>query len=155
MSEEKQNNVMDDFQEKMLREAELAEQQEQQEEYAQGESQEEIPHGFKGLYGTEVTEQDISLWKSQFPNDKIFSMMLQDELYIFKTLNRVEYKAIVARDDLNSVTREETIVRTCALYPVMNAKYMGESPAGNIATLAQYIMRVSGFDEPELIERLA
>lgn len=101
------------------------------------------------------TVEDIDIWKKQYPTAKIFRTVIAGEQYIYKTLNRVEYKNIISRNDLNAITREEVITHTCCLWPRLDAKAIGEGPAGNVASLAQIIMRTSGFDEPEELERLA
>lgn len=100
------------------------------------------------------TEADIELWKSQFPESKIFRTVLVGQEIIFRTLIRAEYKQIVAKENLNALTREETICATCSLWPEMDAKWIGMSGAGVCGTLAQMIMEFSGFCEPEVVERL-
>ena len=101
------------------------------------------------------TLEDIELWRKQYPKAKIFRVSITNEQYFYKTLNRVEYKNIIGRNDLNAISREEVIAHTCCLWPRLDAQTIGEGPAGNIASLAQIIMRTSGFDEPEEVERLA
>jgi len=110
---------------------------------------------YKEMVEDGPTEQDLQLWKKQFPLAKIFQAFLSDELFIYRTMNRVEYKDMNSRDNLNAITREEFIVRQCILWPDMNAKTIGESPAGNISVLAELVMKASGFDEPQEVVRLA
>ena len=114
----------------------------------------EIPNEYEPLGVDGPTEADVELWKQQFPSAKIFKVTLSETIYILRTLNRVEYKMIVTREDLNALTREEVITKTCCLYPIIDSRILGEGDAGIPASLATLIMQVSGFEEPEEVQRI-
>jgi hypothetical protein len=120
-----------------------------QEEY------DEVPNQYEELEQEGPTMQDVQLWKKQYPYSSIFQIVHMSQLYILRSLNRVEYKSIVAREDLNAITREEVIFKTCCLYPQISSQYMGEGGAGTPAIMAEFIMRISGFIEPEEVKQLA
>jgi len=101
------------------------------------------------------TREDIELWKRQFPKSKIFRTVILDETFIYRTINRVEFKTLSARTDLNALTREEQICRICCLWPQLTPQFIGEGDAGLIGSLAQTIMDTSGFVPPDEVERLA
>lgn len=155
-------NLMEEFAEKYKEDIEAINDQQMHKdmmEYHEIDSEEalnqEVPHDYETLGASEITEENIMEWKLQFPKSKIFSITLNDELFIIRTINRVEYKAIATRPELNSYTREEVIAKTCVLYPQLDSRIIGEGDAGIVGTLSQYILRTSGFIEPDDIMRLA
>lgn len=97
----------------------------------------------------------VALWKKQFSKEKVFHTQILDRHFIFRTLNRFEYKQIVAIDNIDALYREEIICSTCVLWPRnYNFKAMAEEDSGYPSTLAQIIMENSGFTKEYGIEVL-
>jgi hypothetical protein len=97
----------------------------------------------------------VDLWKKQFTKEKIFHTQILDKHFIFRSLNRFEYKQIVAIENIDALHREEIICSTCVLWPFnYNFKKMASEDSGYPSTLAQIIMENSGFTKEYGIEVL-
>lgn len=97
----------------------------------------------------------VDVWKKQFTKEKIFHTQILDKHFIFRTLNRYEYKQIVAIDNVDALYREEIICKTCVLWPFnYDFKKMAAEDSGYPSTLAQIIMENSGFTKEYGIEVL-
>jgi hypothetical protein len=87
----------------------------------------------------------VQSWKKQF--GEIYIAEINDELYIFRPLNRYEYKQIMATPNLDPLQREEIIVEICTLYPTaFTFEEMSSGKAGIPAVLAEQILEKSGFN---------
>lgn len=97
----------------------------------------------------------IEIWKKQFTKEKIFHTQILEKHFVFRTLNRYEYKQIVAIDNIDALYREEIICKTCVLWPFnYDFKRMANEDSGYPSTLAQIIMENSGFTKEYGIEVL-
>lgn len=97
----------------------------------------------------------IDVWKKQFTKEKIFHTQILDKHFVFRTLNRFEYKQIVAIENIDALYREEIICTTCVLWPRnYDFKAMAGEDGGYPSTLAQIIMENSGFTKEYGIEVL-
>ena len=97
----------------------------------------------------------IDIWKKQFTREKIFHTQILDKHFVFRTLNRYEYKQIVAIENIDALYREEIICTTCVLWPRnYDFKQMAGEDGGYPSTLAQIIMENSGFTKEYGIEVL-
>lgn len=97
----------------------------------------------------------VELWKKQFSKEKVFHTQIIDRHFVFRTLNRFEYKQIVAINNIDALYREEIICNTCVLWPMhYDFKAMAEEDSGYPSTLAQIIMENSGFTKEYGIEVL-
>lgn len=97
---------------------------------------------------------DIQVWKKEYPDYKIYVTQIEDEFFVFRTLNRYEYKQIIAID-LDQLQREEMICETCILFPQKYTwKEMYLQKAGIPSTLATIIMEKSGFTKEYAIQVL-
>ena len=97
----------------------------------------------------------IDIWKKQFGVEKIFHTQILEKHFVFRTLNRFEYKQIVGIENIDALYREEVICRTCVLYPYnYDFKQMAKEDSGYPSTLAQIIMENSGFTKEYGIEVL-
>lgn len=91
------------------------------------------------------TLYDLEGWKDQWGVIHMSSVSGED-IYIWRTIRRQEYKQMAKTGMLNEKTRmEDTIVRKCLLYPEPKDKFMSTSGAGIIPTLKDQIMYQSGF----------
>lgn len=97
----------------------------------------------------------VNIWKKQFTKEKIFHTQILENHFVFRTLNRFEYKQIVAIENIDALHREEIICSTCVLWPLnYDFKYMASQDSGYPSTLAQIIMENSGFTKEYGIEVL-
>ena len=97
----------------------------------------------------------IEIWKKQFGKEKVFHTQILDKHFVFRTLNRFEYKQIVAIENIDALYREEIICHTCVLWPLhYDFKKMAKEDSGYPSTLAQIIMENSGFTKEYGIEVL-
>ena len=97
----------------------------------------------------------LDLWKKQYTREKIFHTQILDKHFVFRTLNRFEYKQIVAIENIDALYREEIICHTCVLWPFhYDFKKMAVEDSGYPSTLAQIIMENSGFTKEYGIEVL-
>lgn len=97
----------------------------------------------------------VDLWKKQYTKEKVMHTQILDRHFVFRTLNRFEYKQIVAIQNIDALYREEIICNTCVLWPMnYNFKAMAEEDSGYPSTLAQIIMENSGFTKEYGIEVL-
>lgn len=103
--------------------------------------------------GPGVSQLDI--WKKRFGVEKIFHTQILERHFVFRTLNRFEYKQIVGIENVDALYREEVICRTCVLWPYnYDFKQMALEDSGYPSTLAQIIMENSGFTKDYGIEVL-
>lgn len=97
----------------------------------------------------------VDIWKKQFQKEKVFHTQILDKHFVFRTLNRFEYKQIVAIENIDALYREEIICHTCVLWPFnYDFKKMAAEDSGYPSTLAQIIMENSGFTKEYGIEVL-
>lgn len=97
----------------------------------------------------------IDLWKKQFSKESVFHTQILDRHFVFRTLNRFEYKQIVSVENVDALYREEMICRTCVLWPYnYDFKQMAVEDSGYPSTLAEIIMENSGFTKEYGIEVL-
>lgn len=97
----------------------------------------------------------VNLWKKQFLKERIYHTQIIERHFIFRTLNRFEYKQIVAHENLDPLRREELICQTATLWPYnYDFKAMAADDSGYPSTLAQIIMENSGFTKEYGIEIL-
>lgn len=97
----------------------------------------------------------VDIWRKQYSKEKIFHTQILDKHFVFRTLNRFEYKQIVAIENIDALYREEIICHTCVLWPFnYDFKTMAAEDSGYPSTLAQIIMENSGFTKEYGIEVL-
>lgn len=97
----------------------------------------------------------VDIWKKQFSKESVFHVKILEKHFIFRTLNRFEYKQIVAIENVDALYREEMICRTCVLFPYnYDFKTMAMEDSGYPSTLAEIIMENSGFTKEYGIEVL-
>lgn len=95
----------------------------------------------------------VEMWKQQY--GEIYSSTFGDDVFIWRTLRRNEYKEVLRIQVKNGDTmfREESICQRCVLWPQgYNIAAMIAGKAGTPTLLAEQIMDKSGFiptSEPE------
>lgn len=103
------------------------------------------------------TRSEIASWKKQFEQDghSINLTEHMEEVFIWRTLNRTEYREIMALPNTDPLQREEIICEICTLFPYeYNFSDMAARRAGTPAVLAEQIMQESGFKKPSPPVRL-
>lgn len=88
-------------------------------------------------------EEKIALWKGQYP--EIFSTVLDEQLYIWRPLNREEYRNMIRRGITEENAQNELVCATCTLWPEDYGARIAGEPAGIPNVLAKAIMNTSGF----------
>lgn len=113
-----------------------------------------IEHEDEYLFEDGPLASEVESWKKQF--DGVYLVDdISDDVYIYRTLNRYEYKSIMATQNTDPLMREEMICETCVLFPY-NYSYeqMSTDNAGIVSTLAEHIMAASGFSKASMPVRL-
>ena len=97
----------------------------------------------------------IEIWKKQYGQGHVLHTQIIEKHFVFRTLNRFEYKQIVAMQNVDALMREEIICSTCVLHPRnYDFKNMASKEAGYPSTLSKIIMENSGFTAEYGIEIL-
>lgn len=97
----------------------------------------------------------IEIWKKQYGEGHVLHTQIIEKHFVFRTLNRFEYKQIVAMQNVDALMREEIICSTCVLHPRnYDFKTMASKEAGYPSTLSKIIMENSGFTAEYGIEIL-
>lgn len=101
------------------------------------------------------TKTQIDSWKKQWDGYDIYAVEIMEQFFVFRTLNRFEYKQLVALQNIDPLQREEIICETVTLWP---RKYkwdtMATEKAGIPSSFAQIIMDKSGFTKEYQIQVL-
>jgi hypothetical protein len=98
----------------------------------------------------------VQSWKKQFgttdqegnviQEGEIYLTQIGEDRFVWRPLNRYEYKEILALPNTDPLQREEIICQTCVLWPEgYNYEAMARGKAGIPALLAEQIMEASGF----------
>lgn len=111
--------------------------------------------GGTAIYPGGPSKTMIDSWKKQWEGYGVFITEVMGKKFIFRTLNRVEYKQIVALQNIDALQREEIICETVTLWP-MNYTWdiMATGDAGIPSTLAEIVMSKSGFTKDYSIQVL-
>ena len=96
----------------------------------------------------------IEIWKKQYGQGHVLHTQIIDKHFIFRTLNRFEYKQIVGLQNLDALQREEIICNTCTLWPILDYDAIATEKGGIPSTLAAIIMNKSGFCKDYTIKEL-
>lgn len=98
------------------------------------------------------SEVQLEEWKDTHKKF-YFSSVDGDDIYIWRTIRRTEYKSLMTSGALDKPgTLEEFLVRRCLLWPKASQEFMQHSDAGIITSLFKQISAASGFvDESVLL----
>lgn len=91
----------------------------------------------------------IAGWKEAFGGVYIAAFDA-DEVFVFRSLNRAEYRDIQTTD-FEPMEYEETVVKKCLLFSSVNSL---EQKAGTIPSLLEMIMQNSNFVPPQIAAQL-
>ena len=100
-------------------------------------------------------QSQIDSWKKQYIGYMIYVTEIAGEYFVFRTLNRFEYKQIVSLQNTDPLMREEIICETCSIWPE-HYKWdtIAVGKAGIPSTFSQIIMEKSGFTKDYSIQVL-
>lgn len=100
------------------------------------------------LFEDGPTTNQVEKWKSQFGS--VYMTELDDDVFIWRTITRVEYKGVLKAKNADALYREERICELCVLWPKdYNFLAMGSGKAGIPSLLSEQIMDKSGFAQTE------
>jgi hypothetical protein len=105
------------------------------------------------LYGEEKapTLIDLEGWKDLYGSINASSVLGDDNIYIWRTLRRVEYKMIAETGAMNDENRyQDAVLRKGLLWPEPATDRLRNEPAGVIPTIFKQLMYKSGFVPEEM-----
>lgn len=98
---------------------------------------------------------DLDSWKKEWQGYDIYITEILNQTFIFRTLNRYEYKQLITLQNVDALQREEVICQTVTLWPEEYTwKEMSTTLAGIPSTYAEIIMEKSGFTKDFAIQVL-
>lgn len=98
---------------------------------------------------------DLDAWKKDWNGYDIYITEILNQTFIFRTLNRYEYKQLITLQNIDALQREEIICQTVTLWPQEYSwKEMATTLAGVPSTYAEIIMEKSGFTKDYAIQVL-
>jgi len=93
---------------------------------------------------------DILEWKRKYAN--IYYIKFGNNEYVFRLLTKGEYVALYFVQFHMSNEAEDILLDRCLLYPIISRAERDASLAGDIATLVEKILYLSGFSNLENIK---
>lgn len=98
-------------------------------------------------------KSQIQTWKKEWDGYELYVTEVLTDKFIFRTLNRYEYKQLVSLDKVDALQREEIICQTVTLWP-QNYSWdsMATTKAGIPSTYSNIIMEKSGFTKDYAIQ---
>lgn len=123
----------------------LAEQPQQEQEVDNTDAIAAVLAALDGEEGS-PTEYELEEWKDMYGVFYISSIGDDDNLYIWRTLKRLEYKQLIKSGVANDQMRyEEAVLTRCSLWPKLGLETMAKLNAGVVETLAKQVLYKSGF----------
>lgn len=91
-------------------------------------------------------EYELEEWKELYGQFHVSTILGDDNLYIWRTIKRQEYKQLINSGIAkNQIMYEEAVIIRCALWPKYTKEKISKTEAGVIETLAKQILFQSGF----------
>ena len=95
------------------------------------------------------SEEEIAAWKRQYGTVYVVSLS-EDENYVFRALNRQEWKAIKSNSKkLDEDQKTDVIAIKGTIWPRLNSIAIASLPAGTAETLMGMILEASNFMSTE------
>jgi hypothetical protein len=111
---------------------------------------EELADAMKDLPNA-PTLLDLEQLKSNFGQLHASSVLADENLYLWRTLKRGEYKQIAESGAMNTEDRyQDAVLRKCLIYPKPSMTWFPTQDAGTIPTLFKQVMHKSGFVSEEM-----
>lgn len=90
------------------------------------------------------THETVERWKATFGD--VYITEFDEDVFIWRTLSRTEYKEVLRIKNADAMYREERICEKCVLWPEgYNHIVMSNGKAGIPTLIAEQIMDRSGF----------
>lgn len=100
-------------------------------------------------------KSEVESWKKQFTDVYLADDIDPNIVFVYRPINRYEYKTIVAALNTDPLMREEMICEQCVLFPYeYSYGMMSNGNAGNVSTLSEQILIMSGFSKASVPRRL-
>lgn len=100
-------------------------------------------------------KSELESWRKKFGEIYLVDDIHPETWYIYRTINRYEYKAIVATPNTDPLMREEMICEQCVLFPrEYGYGAMSNDGAGIPTALSELILSSSGFVKASIPRRL-
>lgn len=105
------------------------------------------------LFAGGPTKSQIETWKKEWEGYDIYVTEILNQTFIFRTLNRFEYKQLVTLQNVDALQREEIVCQTVTLWPENYTwREMATTLAGIPSTYAEIVMEKSGFTKDYAIQ---
>jgi hypothetical protein len=107
--------------------------------------EEEVQAQEEVLFPGGPTLKQVDEWKDKF-GQVYMTEVDEDDAFIWRVLNRKEFKDIMKLDNADAMYREERVCEKCIIWPEgYTFVTMGDGKAGVPTILAEQIMEKSGF----------
>ncbi len=104
-----------------------------------------VPNLDEPVFPNGPTRAQVEQWKAMY--GEIYATTFGDQVFIWRTLNRTEYKEILKIQNADSLYKEERMCEKCVLWPIgYNHIAISTSKAGIPSMIAEEIMAKSGFE---------
>jgi hypothetical protein len=107
-----------------------------------------IPEGSEdsaaALYPAGLNKNMIDSWKDTFGKDNIYLVLILERVYVFRGIGREEW-GILKSQGLDQERFEEQLCLTTLLFPRISLEQLRAIPGGIASSLAEYVLRYSGF----------
>lgn len=98
-------------------------------------------------------KSQIQAWKKEWEGYDLYVTEVLNETFVFRTLNRFEYKQLISLQKVDALQREEIICQTVTLWPENYTwREMATTKAGVPSTYSDIIMEKSGFTKDYAIQ---
>lgn len=126
---------------------------EEVEDFHESEDEEAEHNGSEEIFPFGPTYDMVSDWKARYDGE-IYMSDFADQIFIWRPIRRKEYREIQrVEGSVDEYYMEESICRTCVLYPEDYAMHkITFGKAGIPSTLSQMIMERSGFLRPATVK---
>lgn len=99
----------------------------------------------QSIYPGGPTQTQIDAWKVQY-GQIYMTEVDEDEAFIWRVLNRKEFKDIMKIESADAMYREERVCESCLLWPEgYSFNELADGKAGVPTVLSEQIMEKSGF----------
>ncbi|MBY2476146.1 hypothetical protein KWV16_04580 [Clostridioides difficile] len=93
----------------------------------------------------------VQAWKKKWSGYDIYMIDILKKRFIFRTINRFEYKQLLSLQNIDTLQREEIICKTVTLWPE-EYDWKDTTEAGLPTSYSEVIMEKSGFTKDFIIE---
>jgi len=116
---------------------------------------EEKPEVEEILFENGPTVNQIERWKSEYNGNVFMTEVDDNNVFIWRTINRLEYKGVIKNQNADALFREERICELCVLWPEnYDFTKMNKGLAGAPSLIAEQVMDKSGFIPNREVKRL-